>query len=275
MEARGYGDEVEILGGGVANAGQVLRNGDTVHRPLPANAATLHALLRHLRATSAAIEAPLPVGIDGDVEIVEFVHGDVALAPFPAWANTDRALVTVAGLLRRLHDATASWTPPEDASWSAALADPEGGPIICHNDVCMENVVFRDGGATALIDFDFAAPGRRVWDVVMAARFWVPLTDPGMAAAADRGINDPVARLRTFVDAYGLDEEDRRIAVEVLYQTEEKARRYVEGQAARGVPSFVAMWDDARVRFDRKLAWIDRNATVITEALVRRSVDGR
>lgn len=268
MDVGSYGCRVEALGGGAANAGRVFRHGDTVRRPLTANAATLHALLRHLRATSA-IEAPLPVRVDGEFEIVEFVHGDVALTPFPAWANTDKALVTVAGLLRRLHDATASWTPPDDASWSTAFADPEGGPIICHNDVCVENVVFRGGAAAALIDFDFAAPGRRVWDVVMAARYWVPLTDPGVPAAVGRGIHDPIGRLRTFVDAYGLGDADRRIVVELLLEAEEVARRYVEVQASRGVPGFVAMWDDdARVNFRRKLDWIHRNAAAITEALV-------
>ena len=29
---------------------------------------------------------------------------------------------------------------------------------MCHNDVCPENVVFRDGIAVALLDFEFAAP---------------------------------------------------------------------------------------------------------------------
>ena len=31
----------------------------------------------------------------------------------------------------------------------------KGGPIVCHNDVCLENVVFRDGEAVGLLDFDF------------------------------------------------------------------------------------------------------------------------
>jgi Ser/Thr protein kinase RdoA (MazF antagonist) len=45
-------------------------------------------------------------------------------------------------------------------TWSDELADPSGGPIVCHNDVCMENVVFRNGAAIGPLDFDFAAPGR-------------------------------------------------------------------------------------------------------------------
>jgi Ser/Thr protein kinase RdoA (MazF antagonist) len=60
----------------------------------------------------------------------------------------------------------------------AHLADPRGGALVCHNDVCPENVVFRDDQAIAILDFDFAAPGRRVWDLTMAARTWIPLVPP-------------------------------------------------------------------------------------------------
>ena len=57
------------------------------------------------------------------------------------------------------------------------MADPEGGPVVCHNDVCLENVVFRDGEAVALLDFDFAAPGRPVYDLACFARMCVPIDD--------------------------------------------------------------------------------------------------
>jgi hypothetical protein len=43
----------------------------------------------------------------------------------------------------------------------------------------------------------------------------------------------------------------------------------VEAQAARGAAGFVEMWDEAAVRrFDRKMAWIDRQAESIVNALV-------
>jgi hypothetical protein len=258
----------ETLAGGVMNAGGVVRTGRHVRRPLPPNAATLHALLRFIRACSD-VGAPLPVAIEDQVEVVEYLPGDVALAPYPGWANSEHALETLAGLLRRFHDATTRWEIPASASWSAALADPAGGPVICHNDVCIENVVFHDGGAAALLDFDFAAPGRRVWDVAQTARYWIPLTDPELPAAANRGVRDPIGRLRRFVDAYGLEADGRRQFVDVVLEAERGARRFVEAQAARGVAGFARMWDEAAVRrFDRKIAWIDRQAESIVNALV-------
>ncbi len=258
----------ETLAGGMANAGNVVRIGRRIRRPLPPNSATLHALLLFLRASSD-VKAPLPIAIEDQVEVVEYLPGDVALAPYPEWTNSVTALETLGGLLRRFHDATTRWDIPVAASWSPDLADPAGGPVICHNDVCVENVVFRNGVATALLDFDFAAPGRRVWDVCQTARYWIPLTDPELPAAADRGIKDPLDRLRRFVDAYGLDTACRHQFVEVLLEAEHGARRFVEKQVARGVTVFVQVWDEAAIRrFDRKIAWIARHADEITGALV-------
>ena len=42
------GDEVEVLHGGVANAGAVIRVGDDVLRPATSNSPTIHRFLRHL-----------------------------------------------------------------------------------------------------------------------------------------------------------------------------------------------------------------------------------
>ena len=75
---------------------------------------------------------------------------------------------------RRRHRCCAASTTRRSASsprrarrWSDEMRDPDplGDVVICHNDVCPENVVYRDGVAVALLDFDFAAPGRRVYDV--------------------------------------------------------------------------------------------------------------
>ena len=81
-----------------------------------------------------------------------------------ARSQTDTALASIAGLLRGLHDAARGFDHRE-FTWDDSLADPAGGTLVCHNDVCPENVVFRDGIAVALLDFEFAAPGRPVYDL--------------------------------------------------------------------------------------------------------------
>ena len=118
------------------------------------------------------------VGIDTDGrERLAFIPGDVATPPYPAWAQTDIALGSIARLIRRLHDASVGLDLGA-TTWSDEMADPLGGEVMCHNDVCLENVVFRNGEAIALLDFDFAAPGRREFDLAAFARMCV---DPELA----------------------------------------------------------------------------------------------
>ena len=65
----------------------------------------------------------------------------------PTWADDEPILASVGTLLRKYHTAAAGVPFDAQAPWSAELADPQGGPLLCHNDVCHENVVFREGNA--------------------------------------------------------------------------------------------------------------------------------
>ncbi len=89
-----------------------------------------------------------------------FIDGEVPVAPYPDWSQSDTALASIARLLRGC--ATPPAVRPNGLSWHDSLADPAGGTLVCHDDVCSENVVFRDGIADALLDFEFDAPGRAV-----------------------------------------------------------------------------------------------------------------
>ena len=194
----------EVLRGGVANAGAVRRVGDVVVRPANENSATIHALLRHVRrAGFDGVPDPLSLDPGGEERLV-FIPGDVPFPPFPRWSQTDEVLASTVKLLRRFHDATVGFVAPADAAWSDEMADPDGGDVICHNDVCPENVVFRGGEAVALLDFDFVAPGDRLFDLARLALMTVPLDDPDDAARTGRTGLDPFVRLRVVADAYGL-----------------------------------------------------------------------
>jgi hypothetical protein len=103
-------DEVE-LSGGVANAGAVVRVGPHVLRPSNPSSPSIHRFLSALR--DAGFDGvPEPVGIDADGrERLVFIEGDVPLPPYPDWARSNGAIVSIAGLLRRMHDAAASIGP--------------------------------------------------------------------------------------------------------------------------------------------------------------------
>lgn len=236
-------DEVseQALLGGVANAGAVLRVGDTVVRPASPHAPSIHGLLLHLRDNGFA-GAPRPIGFEQDGrERLSFIPGDVASRPWPAWWSTDRALASAVALLRRYHDAAAAFVAAPDATWSSELADPRGGTLICHNDVCPENVVFRDGAAIGLIDFDFAAPGRAVYDLAQLAKMCVPLCAPADAERAGGSSIDVLRRLRIVADAYRLP-ADRAAFVEAIDDALAVGDRFVQNRVDAGERAFMEMW---------------------------------
>jgi hypothetical protein len=205
----------EVLEAGVANSGAVIRRGPYVFRPTNPYSTSIHKLLTAL-PSSGFDGAPLPVGVDPNGwERLKFIEGQVALPPYPAWAQLDDALVGITLLIRRFHDASRQFDAT-DMAWSTEMADPRGGPVICHNDICLENVVFRGGIAVGLLDFDFAAPGRPVVDVASFARMCVPIDDDVNAARLGWLDPDRPKRLRLVADTYGLGPADRRELISAL-----------------------------------------------------------
>ena len=248
--------EPEVLHGGVANAGAVVRVGDHVLRPSNPHSTSIHAFLAALAAAGFA-GASVPVGIDDDGrERLRFIPGEVPVPPYPPWAQADDALASVARLLRRFHDA-ARTVELHGATWSTEMADPVGGPIVCHNDVCLENVVFRDGVAVALLDFDFAAPGRPVHDLAAFARMCVPIDPDENAAPLGWAPSDRPRRLRLVADAYGLDAGGRAELLEVLSDGIARSGEFVRRRVEAGDPNFVKMWNElgGMERFVRRRRW--------------------
>jgi hypothetical protein len=244
------------MAGGVANAGAVTRIGDFVLRPSNPHTRSIHRFLSALRAAGFEGASP-PVGVDGDGrERLRFIDGDVPLPPYPAWVQTDAALTSLARLMRRFHDAARSFDPA-GCTWSEELADPERGPIVCHNDVCLENVVFRDGIAVGLLDFDFAAPGRPLYDLVQFARMCVPVDDDLSAARLGWTPADRLARLRLVADAYGLDLAERHELHRILSDSIAGGGEFVRRRVEAGDPNFIQMWNEmgGMERFDRRRRW--------------------
>ena len=244
------------LAGGIANAGKVVRVGQHVLRSSSARTPSIHAFLRALRR-AGFVGAPVPVGIDDDGrERLVFIEGDVPLTPYPAWSQTDTALASVARLLRQMHDAARTFDS-RGHTWSDALSDPAGGTIVCHNDLEPSNIVFRDGNAVAFIDFEFAAPGRPVYDLAQMARVCVPMDGEVDRARLGFQPADLPARLRLVADAYGLDRDGRA----ELFSTMDVAFARIEAAVRRGVdagdPNATALWEatGGGERFERRRRW--------------------
>jgi Ser/Thr protein kinase RdoA (MazF antagonist) len=217
---------------------------------------SIHAFLRAVR--HAGFEgAPLPVGIDEDGrERLVFIDGEVPVPPYPDWSQSDTALASVARLLRRLHDAARGFDA-QGLTWDHSLADPAGGTIVCHNDVCPENVVFRDGIAVALLDFEFAAPGRPVYDLAHLGRLCVPIDDDFDQARLGWRPADRPGRLRLVANAYGLDRDGRGELLTAMNDAIDSVEPTVRRRVDAGDPNFVEMWNrtGGGERYDRRRRW--------------------
>src|SRR5947209_10429997 len=105
-----------------------VRVGDEVRRPAQPWTATVHALLRHLEDVGF-VGAPRALGFDGATgalglddqgrERLTFLPGQTVgeTSPWPDWVRSDDALRQVGEWLRRLHDATETFRPSDDAVW--------------------------------------------------------------------------------------------------------------------------------------------------------------
>lgn len=253
------------LHGGLTNAGQVSRVGDTVRRPLRPTSPSTRSLLDHLEHVGFD-GAPRYLGVDDrGREVLSYIPGEAALAPYPPWALTDEALCSVARLLRRYHEAVASFAPGAHR-WPQAVRDRFRGGVISHNDPNLDNVIFVSGHAVALIDFDLAAPGSIEWDLACCARLWAPLREPRDRPAAVR--TRALARLGAFADAYGATRSQRAGMVDAMVSSHDWCYAVVREAVAAGHEAFGCYWQGGgRSRARRTRRWLASREAEMLSAL--------
>lgn len=180
---------------------EVSRLGGQVLREAGPWTPTVQRLLTHLRAEG--IEwCPEPQGWTPDGrEQLSYLKGKVPTYPVPDWVYDEQTLKTAATWLRQLHDATQAYEDPE-ARWRRSPRKPV--EVICHNDFAPYNMVFRDHELVGVIDWDFAGPGPRLWDLAYLAYRMVPLMGPDNPDAPNITI-DLARRMKLLLESYGSD----------------------------------------------------------------------
>lgn len=187
------------------------RAGDYVTRPSGPWTASTHSLLRHLRSNGfAECPEPVPGGFDQDGnEVLTWIAGSV-VHPEP-WENAASVVGELGAILRRLHTAAASFTPPPDATWLPwTLHRPGAGAVISHGNIAPWHVVVKDGHVSGLIGWEYAGPVDPLEEVAVTAWYCCHLADDDVAEL--NGLPSPEVRaewLRTFLDGYGLAATDR------------------------------------------------------------------
>jgi phosphotransferase family enzyme len=246
----------ELLAGGRTSVG-VVRIGQTVHRPVRRWTPTVHAVLRHLERAGFS-QAPRVLGFDdAGREVLTCLEGETAgEAPWPAWVSSDEALVQVGSWLRRLHDATGDFVPPEGAEWFAGQRW-RPGLVIGHHDAAPYNAIWRQGRLVGFVDWDVAGPSSREFDLAFSALMWVPLLVPGSAwPMAGSPVEERHRRLHLLLDAYGYA-EDRSALREAVASRARRNAEVIRRLADDGDPVFQALKDQA--------ADLDRSAQQVGE----------
>ena len=133
---------------------------------------------------------------------------------------------------------------------------------ICHNDFAPYNCIFKDGRPVGMIDFDFACPGSKRWDLAHTVFRFAPLSmpddRPGMLTEAD-----VERRVALACDAYGL--EDRTGFVEVIEHRVARMKQFTR-DAAAGTDA-----NAKRIRAERHAERYERDLTFIRK--MRRSLE--
>jgi Phosphotransferase enzyme family len=239
------------LSGGTANRGLVIRVGDTVVRPTAPCWRATHALLDHLAAVGFD-GAPRVLAAGPVTETLTYINGRAGVPPLAEDTLTDDALVSVADLLRRYHLAAASFDP-SGYQWPRPIPAVFRAGLVSHNDVHPANLVFRDGRAVALIDFDLAGPGSAIWDFAAASRYWAPLQDDQDITDSRRG--RALERFRIFLHASGLRRADRRRVAEAVVANHDWTYAIVTEAAAAGHQGFADHWRMVAEQATRARRW--------------------
>jgi len=257
-------EESPLAGGGRT---AVARRGSVVVRETGPWASTVHSLLRHLEAVGFE-GAPRVIGPGFDEqgrEVLTYVEGEI-INPAP-W--TDDGIAGLGALLRRLHDATASYQPPNGAIWRPWFGRQVGTPdIIGHCDAAPWNIISRQGQPVALVDWEVAGPVDRLTELAMAAWNNAQLYDDDVAEM--NGLPDAATRIRQvriFADAFGLPAQGRhRLAYRMIeFAAQSAANEVVEQQITPATKYAPRVWGIAWQT--RSVGWLIRNRPALQAAL--------
>lgn len=223
------------------------------------------ALLRHLE--DAGFEgAPRVVGDgyapDGRLAVT-YVPGS---SPHPqAWPSAEAA-AQIGVLLRQLHTATRSFTPPPGTRWQ----DNQDGAVIGHRDLGPWNIIGDGGRPRAFIDWEHAGPTDPRWELAQATWLNAQLHDDDIAEL--HGLPDAGTRARharAILDGYGLDRAAREDFPELLLDVALDSARGDAIRYAVTLDSTEAVADDGYPILwgitwrARSAAWMTRNRQLL------------
>ncbi len=251
-------EEEKLTGGNVADL--VLRIGGTVRKPATVATSAVQALLLHLHSIGFS-GAPQGLGVDDrGRQVLEFVPGAM-------WdrkhQNILAALRRVGVLIRSLHDAIASFTPPMSAEWNA-LSVPDGHELICHNDLAPWNLVCG-ADRWAFIDWDNAAPGTRLWDLA-----WATISFPPIEPDCDLSI--AATSINAIADGYRLQPSEYGKLLRLMAERARAGSNLLIEGARTGQQPWAKLYAESHDKYWGPVSdYISRSATTLESMLLSAS----
>jgi hypothetical protein len=262
-------EKEELLYGG--NVNQVVRIENTVRRTTNWSP-FVHDLLRYLDKQGFD-GAPKFIGIDNKGrEILSFIPGEVPGNDYPDFKPyiwSERSLIKCAELLRRYHDAVQGFTTTSKKPGfedSPVVIEGWEDEVICHNDAAPYNIVFKDEIPVALIDFDLAAPGPRIWDIVYMLYTSVPLSSFDINYATGKSIpykpelhaSNRSRRISLFFKTYGIS-APKNIKEWTIERIKVLCHTLTSG-AAQGNQAYQKMIDEGHLaHYEREIIFLQQH----------------
>lgn len=244
----------ELLTGG--NVSNVFRLGETVRREVKPESVKIHKLLKHLEAKGFT-NAPKFLGFDDkNREILSFIKGEAGNYPLKKYMWSNEALKEIAKMLRLYHRAVSDF-PIED-SWTPIDNTPQPFEVVCHNDFAIYNIIFNQEKPVGIIDFDLAAPGPRLWDIVYTLYTCVPLSRLYHTDSGEPVYYEPLKdadrikqRVTIFFESYGVEGLEKGFLDMVLLRVDALCKT-MQRKAEEGDLAFQKMIDEGHVEHYQK-----------------------
>ena len=185
-----------------------------------------------------------------------FISGEVALAPYPEWAQGDAALASISELMRRFHDASSEFDPT-GWSWSEEMAD-RAVAVSC---VTTTRAWKTSSFATVLRSRSSTSISRRrdgpSTTLLRARRMCVPIDDD--QSARRLGWDQPIWS-RDFASSRMRTASRLRTGWSSLAWLADSIARggeFLMRQIEAGDSNFTALWNEigGMPRFDRRREW--------------------
>jgi Ser/Thr protein kinase RdoA (MazF antagonist) len=175
------------------------------------------------------------LGFDGNGrEILSFIPGRCVHPDALDLIAGEEGLIRVGRLIADYHRAQEGFVPRGDATWRDEGRDPSGSTeVIAHNDFAPWNLVAGPSG-WVFIDWDLAAPGRRMWDLAWAVHSFVGLWP-------DSTLDHPTLarRIATFCSGAQVEGSEIPELLEVVVERTSDHAALLRRRAAAGEQSFV------------------------------------